>query len=61
MLKYILLGLISRTNLFIVDEMSNLYFQIILILLKILLTTPDKVIRSGIGEEMTERETQMKE
>ena len=61
MLKYIFLGLISRTNLFIVDEMSNLYFQIILILLKILLTTPDKVIRSGIGEEMTERKTQMKE
>ena len=40
---------INRTNLFIVDEVSDLHFHIIIILLKILLTTPDKVIRSGIG------------
>ena len=39
----------NRTNLFIVDEASDLHFHIIIILLKILLTTPDKVIRSGIG------------
>ena len=40
---------VNRTNLFIVDEISDLHFHIIIILLKILLTTPDKVIRSGIG------------